>query len=193
MSVRICEKCAGVISEGDLYCAACGAEVKPNFAGQAPGEYPGGAYQSAGHQPGVYPGDAYQPAGQQPGVYPGGAYQHAGQQPGGSQVGGYQDVYNYGAPQWVEPQMYTYVDPPFIQRPIKVSSYIGHILLYCIGIIGLIFAIIFMNDSSKSQNFRNFSKAMLFISIAIVGIGVLYTVLVFWFTFSTLDYYGALF
>jgi hypothetical protein len=158
-------------------------QPQQGFDGYAqPGPQPeSGGYTPLGQQPGPQAGSGgYTPPGQQPGPQPGfGGYTPPPQQPG---FGGY-------APPPPPPGFGGYTPPPgqpgygaypppyggVDNRTVSVASYLGHYLLYCIPIIGIIIAIVQMRDTSRPLDFRNFAKGVLILQIIYTCLIALFT------------------
>ncbi|MDR0425441.1 MAG: hypothetical protein LBH39_08355 [Clostridiales Family XIII bacterium] len=112
--------------------------------------------------------------------------------PGYGAPPGYDAPPGYGAPPGQPPPSYVYIYSglPQDQGPTSAGSYLGHIVLYSLGVIGLVLAIIFMRDTSRTQNFRNFTKAFLILNAVSMAFALIMCLLfyssLFWFFYRTL-------
>lgn len=98
-------------------------------------------------------------------VYPGGQQTYNQVPPNQAQMPVYPQSYNTGNTQEYQ--------------TMSVGSWVGTILLSCLGIIGLIFLFIWAFDSSTIQPKKNYARAMLIIQAISVGFAILIMILTF--------------
>ncbi|MDR1135664.1 MAG: zinc-ribbon domain-containing protein [Clostridiales Family XIII bacterium] len=212
MTQLICPKCGAVVSGGDKICSYCGthadeAPTQQESIGQQPNldkeqqTYSGQRQQSnsgqgqhhyTGQEQQAYSGQGQQNySGQGQQAYTGqGQFQNDFQfNPG---AGGYPPTGNQGFG-YPPPPQYGGYSQPYYGRDngfVSTASYLGHYLLYSIPIIGIIIAIVQMNDASRPVDFRNFAKAMFILCI----IGLVLNIICISFLYSTFtSYYRYLF